>query len=305
MALNLSKELKVGLFSLLTLAALYILINFLSGRDIFNKSNTYYAMYDNVEGLTQTGPVYIRGLKVGSVEAINYVQEEDKFIVRIKAKNIYAIPNNSIAEIYSADILGSKALRINMGTSRIHLQSKDTLLSAIEKGLMSVLSNEIIPVKDQLSATLISLNNTLNSINNILTPQVQEDIAAAISNFRKTMGNIESIASNIEDSNPEIKSLLENFNTLSSNLIASAQKLNTNLDNMTEITDDLKTADITGTISSLKSLLEEIRNPEGSIGKLLTTDQLHSSIDTLISDIDTLIKNITKNPKKYIKVSVF
>ena len=305
MILKFSKEYKIGLFSLLVLITLYILINFLSGRDIFNKSSIYYATYDNVEGLTQTVPVDIRGFKVGSVETIDYIQEEGKFIVSMRIKSSYAIPDNSVAEIYSSGILGSKALRINIGTSSVYLHSRDTILSNIEKDIISVVSNEIVPIKEQLSATLISLNSTLTGINNTLNPQTQEDISASLSNFRRTMAHIESITSNIEENNPEINSLLENFNTLSSDLVASVQKLNTNLDNMAELTDSLKTADITGTISSMKALLEEIRNPGGSIGKLLTTDELHSSLDSLINDLDTLIKNITENPKKYIKISVF
>ena len=305
MALKFSKEHKIGLFSLLVLATLYILINFLSGRDIFNKSSVYYATYDNVEGLTQTGPVYIRGFKVGSVETINYIQEENRFVISMRIKSSYAIPHNSVAEIYSSDMLGSKALRINIGTSSTYLHSKDTILSNTEKGIISIISTEIVPIKDQLSATMISLNNTLTGINNILNPQTQEDISASLSNLRRTMAHIESITSNVEENNPEINSLLENFNALSSDLVVSVQKLNTSLDNMAELTDSLKTADITGTISSMKALLEEINNPEGSIGKLLTTDDLHSSLDSLINDLDTLIKNITENPKKYIKISVF
>ena len=55
---HLSKEHKIGLFSISILIALYILVNFLSGIDIFNKSNTYYAIYDNVEGFTPTGHYY-------------------------------------------------------------------------------------------------------------------------------------------------------------------------------------------------------------------------------------------------------
>jgi len=305
MTLNLSKEQKIGLFSLLVLIALYILINFLSGRDIFNNVNTYYAVYNNVEGLTKTGPVYIRGLKVGSVESIDYVQEKDVFVIKLRVKSSYVIPDNSVAEIYSADILGTKALRINIGASSINLSSKDTLRSATEQGILSIISNEIVPIKDQLSMVMTSLNNTLTGINNILSPQAQEDISISLKNFRKTMVNMESISANIKNNNPEISSILKNFDTLSSDLTSSILKLNSSLDNMEAITDSLRTADFAGAINSMKGLLEEIRNPEGSIGKLLETDELHSSLDSLIDDLSKLVRNINENPKKYIKISVF
>jgi len=305
MKLNLSKEQKIGLFSLSVLVALYILINFLSGIDIFNKSNTYYAIYDNVEGFTSTGPVYIRGLKVGTVESINYIQERDVFITKLRVNSNYIIPKNSVAEIYSADILGTKALRINIGNDNIHLKSRDTIRSAIEKGMLALISDEIIPVKDQISNLIVTLNGTLENINEVFDTQAKHNISVSLAKLRETMSNMESISSNIKLHNPEISSLLENFDKLSSDLTASISKLNNSLDNMVDITDSLKTADIAGAVNSMKNLLEDIRNPEGSIGKLLKTDELHSSIDSLINDLDTLIKNITENPKKYIKISVF
>jgi len=48
-----------------------------------------------------------------------------------------------------------------------------------------------------------------------------------------------------------------------------------------------------------------MQNPNGTIGKLLTTDSLHNSINSLVTDLDNLIESINKNPKKYIKISVF
>ncbi|NCC45720.1 MAG: MCE family protein, partial [Bacteroidia bacterium] len=80
-AFKLSKEQKIGLFSILTLVSLYIVVNYLKGKDLFSNRNTYYAIYHNVEGLTPTGPVYIRGLKVGTVETIEYNATNDNFTV--------------------------------------------------------------------------------------------------------------------------------------------------------------------------------------------------------------------------------
>jgi hypothetical protein len=41
------------------------------------------------------------------------------------------------------------------------------------------------------------------------------------------------------------------------------------------------------------------------VGKLLSTDSLHNSVNDLVKDIDELVERITENPKKYIRVSVF
>ena len=79
MKFQLSKEFKVGISVLLIAAAMYWLVFFLKGRNIFNRFHTYYAVYENVEGITDTGPIYIRGLKIGSINRISYNQEQNHF----------------------------------------------------------------------------------------------------------------------------------------------------------------------------------------------------------------------------------
>ena len=82
--LGLSKVQAIGLFVLLTLIATFAVVNFLRGEDIFKRSTTYYANFEKVDGLVVTGPVNLKGLKVGMVEAIEYNMETDIFEVEFK-----------------------------------------------------------------------------------------------------------------------------------------------------------------------------------------------------------------------------
>jgi phospholipid/cholesterol/gamma-HCH transport system substrate-binding protein len=52
-------------------------------------------------------------------------------------------------------------------------------------------------------------------------------------------------------------------------------------------------------------LLENINDPDGTVGRLLTDDSVYDSVDVLLNDVDLLIRKIQENPKKYIKISVF
>ncbi len=305
MKLKLTKEQKIGLFAILTLASIYLVINYLKGKDLFSGSITYYTVYHNVEGLNTTGPVYIRGLKVGTVEYVEYNQQKDDFLVKLKVKNSYKLPDNSIVEIYSTDLLGTKALRINIGDSKSYLSDKDTLKSTTEEGLTDMLKSQFLPLKDQISELVANLNKTLDNVNGLIDDEAKKHIAQSLEDLSQTLNGTKLIVQNIQKSNPEITRLIENITAISDQLGTTTQKLNSSLDNVSEITDSLKSADLAGTIRSLKDLLEQMNNPEGSVGKLLKTDSVHNSIDRLIRDLDTLVKNINDNPKKYIKVSVF
>lgn len=305
MKLKLTREQKIGLFAIITLASIYVVVNYLKGKDLFSSTNTYYTVYNNVEGLNSTGPVYIRGLKVGTVESVDYLQEKDEFIVKLKVKSGYNIPDNSVAEIYSVDLLGTKALRVNIGDSKTYLKDKGSMQSITEEGLVDMLKSQFLPLKDQISDLVATLNSTIENVNGIFDAEAKKNIATSLENLSKTLAGTRAIVQNLEKSGPEITQLISNINSLSGELTQSTQKLNYGLDNIGEITDSLKTADLAGTVKSLKELLEQMNNPQGTVGKLLSTDSVHNSIELLIRDLDILIKNITENPKKYIKISVF
>ncbi|MEA5005322.1 MAG: MlaD family protein [Rikenellaceae bacterium] len=305
MIINLNREQKIGLFAILIAASLYITINYLKGKDIFGTTNIYYTVYDSVDGLNTTGPVYIKGFKVGTVQKIEYQEKSDNFLVTMKVDSKYNIPDSSIAQLYSSDLLGGKSIRIQIAKGVKIIGERDTLRSEIEPGLIENISAQILPLKDQASELITNLNKTFVNVNDVLDPEAKRHLSQSLLNLDKTLQNIRNIASNLDKNGPEISSLISNLDNLSSSLNKSVVVLDKGLGNITEITDSLKRADLSGTIKSLKDLLLEINNPQGSIGKLIKTDSLHNSIDLLVRDIDVLIKNIQDDPKKYIKISVF
>ena len=84
MKIKLNKEQKIGLFAIIIAVSLYFTINFLKGKDIFGSTNTYYTVFDNVEGLSATSPIYIKGYKVGTILEIEYLEQQEKFLVTMK-----------------------------------------------------------------------------------------------------------------------------------------------------------------------------------------------------------------------------
>ena len=64
---KLSREFKIGSFVLAVLVISFFIINFLRGKDIFNREMSVISSYDDIEGLVQSDPVYIKGYKAGTV----------------------------------------------------------------------------------------------------------------------------------------------------------------------------------------------------------------------------------------------
>lgn len=305
MEFKLNNKQLIGLFVILTIAAIYLFVHFLRGEDVFKKSADYYAVFEEVEGLTATSPVYIRGLKVGSVEKIKFNNAKWNFVVKITVKDYYKVPKNSIVEIYSTDILGGKAIRIDLGNGGIMAKKGDTLSSATVPDMLTVLQSELGPVKEQVEQMLISLNGVLYKINNILDDRTQNDVRIILDNLKTTLENTNAISENLKIASPEIKTIVTNLDILSKNLKNGSEDLNSTLTNAKQITYNLKEADLKGTIENLKIALEKIQDPNGTLGKLMISDSLHNSLNEAINNANNLIKKISDNPKKYIKITVF
>jgi len=305
MKLHLSKEIKAGLILLLLAAAMYWLVYFLKGRDIFNRFTSYRIEYENVEGITDTGPVYIRGLKVGTIKTISYNDQKDIFDVTVQLESRYKIPDNSVAQIYSVDLLGTKAIRIHLGNSAQILTHNDLMPSNIASDLMSYMGQELPLLKEQITGILVGLDSTMHHVNTILGVQNQQNVENALEHLAETLRHFRSFGALLTEEAPQIQSILHHLDQLSIVLSASSDDIQTTMNNLVRFTDTLAQANIAETVRDLDLLINGIRNRDGSIGKMLYDDEMHQQITRLLQSLDSLVSQISQNPKKYLKISVF
>ncbi len=299
------KEQKIGLFAIIIVVGIFLVINFLKGKNLFNRQNTYYAVFDNVEGIDASAPVYMRGFKVGIIDDVRYDSRTDKFIVEFSVSRKYEFSDDSKAESYSSDIMGGKALRITTGLSETKAKSGDTLASGSEPDMISSLVSGIGPLKNQLSSLIAELNTTVASINEILDTDTKAGIEAAVESLRSTAENAAAISSGIKESMPEIQGIAYNLNKLAASLGNSTGDIESTMRNLSQASEDLKEAELKNTISQIRSLLEKIQEKDNSLGLLLNDTSLHDNLNGLLENVDSLVTRISENPKKYIRISVF
>lgn len=82
--MKLSKEVRVGLFMIISLVLLYLGFNYLKGIDFFSSRKKYYAVFDNVDQLMPSNPVYLSGVTVGRVSQLQIVQAQRKVVVEME-----------------------------------------------------------------------------------------------------------------------------------------------------------------------------------------------------------------------------
>ena len=300
-----SKELKIGVFVVTVLVASFFLINYLRGEDIFNNEIELVSRYDNVEGLVASAPVYIKGYKAGKVSEVVYNPSGDDFMVTCSVLKEFRIPADSKMTIYSVDIMGGKGIRIDLGSSSELVADGDFLQPSFAAGLVDGLEDSIVPLLAKVGNTLDSLSVTVSSVNKMLSEENKVSISNTLAHLEKTMREVRGGAATVNGKSEELCLLVDNLAGLSSKLGGIADKTDGVMDGVSSVVNTINESDIEGVIASFSQLLENMNDPDGTIGKLFVDNSMYDSIDEVLNDIDSLIRKIEENPKKYIRISIF
>lgn len=300
-----SKELKIGVFVVVVLTASFFLINYLRGEDIMNREIELVSQYDNVEGLVASAPVFIKGYKAGKVSEVVYQPESGNFKVTCSIKKEFAIPEDSRMTIYAVDIMGGKGVRIDLGSSEDMAKDGDMLQPAFEPGLMDGLSAGIGPLLDKVNNTLDSLGVTVSGVNRVLSEKNTASISRTVAHLERTMADVSQVVANVEGKSKELDQFVDALSAFAGKLDGLAAKVDTTMTGVKDFVGTLNESDIDSLVVSFRELLDNINDPNGTIGKLLNDGSVYDSVDSLLNDVDTLVRKIQENPKKYIRISVF
>ena len=220
-------------------------------------------------------------------------------------RNEFKVPQDSKMTIYGVDIMGTKGVKIDLGTAGQYVEDGGILSPMKEPSLIDGLAGEIGPLLSSVSALIDSLGLTVSGLNKIMTEQNALKVSDIIENLDKTITGLQALVSSVEGRSEELETFITNLSAVSENLSVIMSKAHTTVDGVNEMIATVNKAEIDELVSSFKVLLENINDPDGSVSKLLTDDSVYDSADALLKDIDDLVKKIQENPKKYIKISVF
>ncbi len=310
-------ETKVGVIAIITIVIFVWGVNFLKGKDIFGRQNTYYAVYKDIGGLLPTSYVFINGMKVGQVSKISYSDPQMKqFIVRFELPSKLSLPINSVAEVFNSDILGSKAMRVVIGDAATYFNPGDTMLSGAEGSVLNEVGKFLEPYTDKLENILNNVDTVVASLKEITDNEAKRNFRSALANINNISAHLTTVSANLDrivsTEKGRIHEIVTNVDSLATTLNSNSQKLENIISNISDISDTIAKnklgetlSELNKTIGNLSSSMEKISQGKGNVGKLINDDNLYDNLQKSIGDLDALIKDIKENPKKYIKVSVF
>ena len=300
--MNLSKEIKTAIFALSGFGLFFIGFNYLKSNDVFVRDNIFYAVYDNAEGLMVGTPVTIQGFQVGTVDQVSLLPGNKDIIVRFRVEKEYGFSKNSIAKIYEAGLLGGKSLAVSPQFDGADLaQSGDTLQSAIAPGLSELVNDKLTPLQEKIESMITHADSVLIAFNTVLNPNTQLQLKSSIENLNASISNFRSIGETINNSLSENGQLLQTFDNLA-DLSADLSVVSSSLK---EAKLDDTFVDLGSAVGNLSQILDLMEEGEGSLGKLITKDDLHLSLEQTNTQIQLLLEDMRLNPKRYVHFSLF
>lgn len=307
-----SKELKAGVIALLAIVGFVVLFQFMKGRSLFTTDNIFYARYDNVEGLAQSSPVSINGLKVGQVDKIIPNTSKDgkiDFIVKITVDNNFEFSKNSTLEIFEPSLMGGKEMRINLMYGGQTAKDGDTLRGAFRLGTLGSLSSQVGPVKDQLQVVLHRVDSLMTNANQLVDAQNRQEIKLLLANLNKTVAALQTTAGSVNSlvghNDPKLQKVLDDASL-------TMQSGKVTLDKYGNLAESIDTKKLNATIANLDATVGQLNNVvsgidrgEGSLGKIMKDDQLYNNLNAASNNLNALIEDLKAHPKKYVNFSVF
>ena len=296
--MKLKSAFKVGVFTVIVILVSWWGIKWLGGQNIFLTNNSYYVYFDDVTGLQESSRVKMRGVEVGNVRSITLMEDQVKVEIAIDADYEDMIPDNSIAEIASAGLMGGMEIYIIQGDSETSMPDGGIFEGRVRPDMLGSLADKGGELLDGLNVTVENLNTLLE---------------ANSENIGKLVANLESVTASIDEmltaSSDEIEGALGDLHSFTTMLSESSADIQAMITNLESFSGDLADADIVEklntTVESLNGVLSTIENAEGSVGKLLNDNELYDSLTTASDNLGLLLEDVKARPMRYVNISVF
>ena len=296
--MKISSYLKVGTFTVIVILVSWWGIKWLGGQNIFYSNNTYYAYYDDVTGLMESSRVKMRGVEIGNVRSISLMGDKVKVELSIDAEYADMIPDNSVAEVASAGLMGGMEVYIIQGDSETMMKDGGTFEARMRPDMLGDLAGKGGELLDNLNVTVDNLNTLLDangeSIGQLIanlesvTSSIDSMLASSSDNIEGAIGDLRSFTTMLSDSSEGIKAMISNLETFSGDL-ADADLVN----------------QLSATVDSINEVIGTVKNTEGSVGKLLNDPELYNSLTTASDNLGYLLEDIKAHPMRYVNISVF
>lgn len=294
MKANISKEVKIGIATILSIILLYIGINYLKGINLFKPANYYYVSCNNVKDINISSPVFVEGFKIGLVRSIQYdYSSVDKIMLEISLDKGMRINKGSYVSIASTLLSGAELNIILNKYVTEYYKPGDTLEGRIKGGMMTSVEEDILPMVAGIMPKIDSILTGLQSlVNNAALLQ--------------SLNNLEGTTKQLEASSVQLNSFMKNdLPEISSNLKVTTSNLSTFSDHLNQLDLEQSINSLNSTLGNVNTMASKLNAKDNSLGLLLNDSLLYNNLNRTVENASGLLLDVQQNPKKYVRFSLF
>ncbi len=295
MDLSYKREITVGSLVILAIVLFIVGTAWLSGRSVTADEDDFWKIqFKSAGNLKSSSVVRISGVPVGKVERVQLL-DVGKVLVMITLPEHIVPRVDAAAQIVAVGFVGDAAIEFNPGDAPQTLTRDRIIIGSQAEGLTdlaqtlgdradSVLlgAQQIVNKRtaDELYATLTALQGTLNAAER--TMRVYGDPKQGpTAQLTRTLGTLERLTTRLDSTlaNPALSRTLNRADTLTGNLA------------------DM-TAQLTSTGARLDTLLLNLNEGRGTLGKFATDTGFYTDIRQLSQSMKDVLDELKKHPGK-------
>ncbi|RIH63476.1 MCE family protein [Mariniphaga sediminis] len=313
--MKVSKYTRLGILIVLSITALIWGLSYLKGNDIFKKSNEYHVIYNRVDGLSGSNEVILSGFKIGHVKEIKFLPDNSgRLLVTVIIDSSVKIPVNSVAQIASSDIMGTRTIRINLSEESEFYNDNDTIPGDVERDLKEQVSMQVLPIKNKAEELLGTIDSAITVLTVILNEDARRNLSESFENINQTIYNIERTTADLQEivssEKESMKNVITNLDTITTVLNRNSGEFENTLQNLSAFSDTLAQITVSpllGTIhestEKINLLLTKLNSTDNTAGRLFNDDELYQSVNLLTENLNLLMTDIRANPERYLSFS--
>jgi phospholipid/cholesterol/gamma-HCH transport system substrate-binding protein len=297
--MKLSNEIKTAILVLSGILMFIVGFSYLKSNNIFSSDRTFFAIYDDIEGVSVGTPVTVSGFNVGSIQDISFYQNTMDILVKFRVENKVKFSKNSVAQIYETGLIGGKALAILPNNGPL-AQSGDTLRSSIAPGLTELVNDKLSPLQEKIESTFVSADSLLKNINNVLDVNSQNQI-------KESFSQLSDLAVNLKESAENLNSIIISNEIKINDIVSNVDNFSSNFSSLSNSFSDVEViiGNLTKTSNNLNSIIDEISSGDGTFNQLIYDDSMIKSLNEASNNLNLLMEDLRLNPKRYVHFSLF
>lgn len=288
-----SREVKIGAAFLISIALLYVGVNFLKGSNVFSHDNTYYTVVSNAGGVVASSVVTTNGYQVGTVTRVEYdYAHPSRIVLALRVKESLRIPKESRALLVNS-LLGGVSVDLKLSSTSEYYVDGDTIPSGVASGLTDEIENVMLPQVNALVPKVDSLITALTTL-------------ASNPALGQSISHVEMITGKLNYTVDELNKIFHSeLPQLMANLQGTASNMNKISSDLSMVDYDLTLARVDSTIANLQTLSSMLLSNRSSVGRLINDTVFYHNLNGVCDNANALIEDVKAHPARYINISVF